>query len=207
MTGKTHIIGGFTAATASLYAAAVAGVCPEESYSIISCGVYILSSCVAAPVPDIDEKNSMIGRRSLIISTLFAMVQLFFKLLIFFSFGKTKRKLKEKARAIMHRGFTHYLFTWIVLSVFILVCGAILYCTYGRSVILTIVFGMSTGYLSHLLLDLISGKIQLLAPFSKKYIGCRIFPYKSIREVWLARPILLIAGIYFAYGLIGRGLW
>lgn len=206
MTGKTHIIGGFTAATASLYAAAVSGICPEESYSIISCGVYILSSCVAAPVPDIDEKNSMIGRRSLIISTLFAMVQFFLKLLIFFSFGKTKRRLKEKARTIMHRGFTHYLLTWTALSVFILVCGAILYCTYDSSIILAIVFGMSTGYLSHLLLDLISGKIQLLAPFSKKYIGCRLFPYRSIWEFWLARPTLLIAGIYFAYGVMILGL-
>lgn len=207
MTGKTHIVGGFAAATATLYLASTLGMQPGEQIPLISCGSYILSSSIAALFPDVDERKSMIGRRLIIVPLLFAIVQIFFKILIFFSFGKWKEKLKRKTRAIMHRGIAHYLITWEILTLIAVLGGVTVYVLgYGSITLYMALTGASLGYLSHLVLDILSGRIKLLAPYSDKWIGCNMFPCRSIREKLIARPALLFAGGYCLYKLLLEAL-
>ena len=57
----------------------------------------------------------------------------------------------------------------------------------------------SAGYLSHILLDLISVKINVFGPFSSKRIGIRLFTTDGIVEKLLVRPLLLFLCGWFIY--------
>lgn len=90
---------------------------------------YVIGICFGSLLPDIDEPRSFIGRRS---------------------FGLSKY-VKQRYG---HRGITHSLFAWMLVSFVFLIYPSFL------------TVGISLGYLFHLIGDLFSVRsIPILAPF------------------------------------------
>ncbi|WP_282154488.1 metal-dependent hydrolase [Cytobacillus gottheilii] len=91
---------------------------------------YVIGICFGSLLPDIDEPRSFIGRRS---------------------FGLSKY-VKQKYG---HRGITHSLFAWMLVSFVFLIYPSFL------------TVGISLGYLFHIIGDLFSVRsIPILAPFT-----------------------------------------
>lgn len=103
---------------------------------------YVMGLTFGSLLPDIDEPNSYIGRRSFGIASY------------------VKRKYG-------HRGITHSLFAWILLTLFCLLYPS------------PLTIGISCGYLFHLMGDFFSVQsIPVLAPYSYKRLKFR-FAYKT----------------------------
>ncbi|RPF52169.1 metal-dependent hydrolase [Aquisalibacillus elongatus] len=121
MEAKTHIITSLTiAAAVSKYAA------------IPFTAGYIAGAALGSVLPDLDKKDSFIGKRSFGLSR---VVQLLFG----------------------HRGFTHSLFCWVLISII---------CLYYPS---PFTYGLSIGYIGHIMGDFFSNRgVPLLYPILKK---------------------------------------
>lgn len=120
---RTHVVSSLAVGTALV-------VATDYPYTVD----LVAGLMIGSVLPDIDEPNSFIGRRS------FGLA----------SFIK---------RLFGHRGFTHSLICWILLSVL-----SLLYTN-------PFTIGLSLGYLFHLLGDLFSTSgLRLFLPFSEKRV-------------------------------------
>lgn len=191
MTWKTHMMGG--ALTGALFLENISTPFPNTQSIIL-----MSAAAIAALLPDVDEKESKAGKALPLISHSMAATNRVLRIRAHFAKGRKKRELYEKARNVGHRGILHYLITWIILTaIFISIYGASLFLA-GEvypSFILAACAGASIGYLSHLLLDMISGRIALLYPLCKRKIGIKLIPQGGFIENIMVRGLLL-------YGLI-----
>lgn len=191
MTWKTHMLGGALAGALLLKN----NVIPFSKMESI---VLLGTAAIAALLPDADEKESKAGKALPVISYSMAATKRVYRIRAYFAKGRKKRDLYEKARNAGHRGILHYLIAWIILSsVLIGIFGVSLFLT-NRSNLLFILAGCagaSIGYLSHLFLDMLSGRIALLYPICKKKIGIELIPQGGFMETVIARG-LLIYGLF-----------
>lgn len=148
MNYKTHIIGGV--ATGLIATQVVLNnTTSTNTSSLIETGILstaiFTGAIVGSVFPDIDKKNSFIGRRFKAVSTVFSFV---FK----------------------HRGFIHTPILYIVLIPLLLqIPQNLIDGVFATYVYLTIL-GFTGGVLSHLLLDSMTEKgIMWLYPIKKKY--------------------------------------
>ncbi|QSS99753.1 metal-dependent hydrolase [Pontibacillus sp. ALD_SL1] len=115
---KTHIV-------SSLTAGASLSIMLSYPFHI----GYVIGICFGSLLPDIDEPQSFVGRRS---------------------FGLSKHVKKRYG----HRGITHSLFAWMLVSVVIIIYPSFF------------TVGISLGYLFHLIGDFFSvSSIPILSPF------------------------------------------
>lgn len=195
MMGKTHMLGGLAAGVGSVLATKY--LFPDTRMEPVLESSFILCSTVSARLPDVDEKNSTVGRKLIAIPITLFILKVFLFLIEMVSIGSFRKKVKTTRKALNHRGIFHWLITWGILSILAAVAGLILYLCFRSTeyqaiipLLLSVLTGFIIGYLSHIMLDLISGRIQLLAPFNKKYYGIRLIKSGSIVETILIRPAL-----------------
>ena len=152
MNGKTHIIGGMTAAmTLTTIGGLELFLRTGQDYT--SLGVFLGASAVGALIPDIDHKNSTISSDAGIVSFI---VRLFCK----------------------HRGFTHSL--WFLSIFMFLSYNAIT--SSVSNLMITALLGISVGIGSHILLDFLNPKgVEMYWPYPKK-IGLGIITTGTILE-------------------------
>lgn len=192
MMGKTHVAGGFLfGASASLI---IQNHFPEiiKNHEMLFCISTSVLSSMSARLPDIDEKNSTIGRKLWFISWPIYLLQCIVKIPAMLGINIFKRASK----VIDHRGFTHYPITWFFITLMAAGLGGIIYNSYFNSLIRTFllspVISISLGILSHLAYDFISGKIKLFGPISLKGYGVRLVKQGSILEY------IVLLGSYMA---------
>lgn len=208
MTGKTHMLGGLAAGTGIVIL--VNQFLPEGSLELASAGMFLASSTMTALLPDVDEKNSMAGRRLILIPITLFLIKAFLFLVELVSVGSLKKKIKACRKALNHRGIFHWIITWVVLSLIAIIASAALFFFLHKTeggmttirVVIPLLLGFISGYVSHLLLDIISGRIQLFAPFSKKWYGLPIFKVGGFLELFVARPLLAGATALALFHLI-----
>jgi len=204
MTGKTHMLGGLLAGTAIVKV--TESIMPAGSIAVVESGIFMLSSMVTALLPDVDEKNSKAGRKLFIIPVTLGIIKTVLLFMELFTFGYIKKKIREIRKALNHRGIFHWLFTWGILSLIVCLFGIRIYSLVDGSgysntllLLLVLVVGFIPGYFSHIMLDLISGKIQLLAPFNKRWYGITLVECESLIEKLLVRPVLIMAILYLIF--------
>ena len=198
MTGKTHMLGGIASGLAVCYTLD----CIGYGTTALEMAAGAMAASVLSLLPDVDEKNSTISRKLVILPMTFAILQFPVKIRLLFASKKKKAMLLKKYDAIMHRGICHYLITWGIITLMLFgLCGiAYAYMRYLQGGLLVIAaLSASTGYLSPIRLDLISGKINVFGPFSSKRIGIRLFTTDGIAEKLLMRPLLLFLCGWFIY--------
>lgn len=189
MTGKTHIIGGIALTGYVILRIKTTGM---FCMSWADVGVAAGGSVIASLLPDIDEPQSTICHKLPFLSGIYNL----------FRIGKKVTAIdRNAARDASHRGSTHYLITWAVVSLLCL-CGAwgLYDCGYMWGVFLAI--GFVSGYLSHILLDVVSGKIPLFAPFSRKSVGVCLFRTGSLGELLMVRGLLFVAALYVVFKIL-----
>ncbi len=187
MTWKTHLLGGIAASAgaALLYHNISDKVIP---YDVLVPGLVI--SGLSALLPDVDEIKSKAGKILLPVSLLFFVVQTLIKIITAFTFGKLKRRIRENTSFLMHRGICHYPITVFFISI---AAGiSVIIFANDKRIWLMHVLAFTIGLLSHIILDIVSGRIALLFPFSKKRIGMKLFESGGAMETMIARPALLI---------------
>lgn len=199
MTGKTHMLGGIAMALGTT--AIIETVVPEQQDTILTC-IFVTSSMFAALLPDVDEKHSIAGRNLVIIPLVLSLLKLTLFISGIFLTGERKEKITKARKSLKHRGILHWLITWGIITAILTIISVVLMVnvkgnTTNQFTFLIIAFmaGITSGYLSHILLDIISGKIQLLAPFNEKWYGIRIFKVNGCGEIFLFRPLMIIANI------------
>lgn len=143
MNYKAHQIGGICAATIASTYLYHQGMSHGEASTYVTAGLMIVGGAIGGVLPDIDHPTSKVGKRVKPISVMINKL-----------FG--------------HRGFTH-----TILALLLFTYGLFLISTMLPVIIkgyyLAITIGLSVGYLSHILIDLltISG-LPLLYPISNK---------------------------------------
>lgn len=158
MQGKTHLLVGVVAG------ATAAALIPTDS-SNICIGVF-LSTAFGSIFPDIDNSQSMLGRKVKPLSYLLNKM-----------FG--------------HRGFIHSPCNLIFISSII----AIILSIFDLSKYYPPLFGFIIGVCTHLLLDAITkGGIPFLFPFSKKRFNLTTMRTGGIGETCLVACFLLFCG-------------
>lgn len=197
MTWRTHLVGGLAAGTGT--AAIIKTVGSIDLTSIESLVPIVVTAGISALLADVDEKNSKAGRALLPVSMVFWILQTFIKILSVFTFGKVKKRLKRNTKFLMHHGICHYPIT---LAVLLLIGFVIITAMNGSNMWYIILIAFTAGYLSHILLDLISGKIAIFFPISKKEVGLRIFKYNGTGENLIVLPALVIATIIMALKVV-----
>lgn len=187
MTWKTHLIGGVAACagTALLYHKAL-----KANIQIDTLAPALIISGASALLPDIDEIKSKAGRVLLPVSLIFFILQSMIKMVTALTFGKLRRRIKENTAILMHRGICHYPIT--ILFVSTAACIAAIVLSDNKRMWLVMIAAFTIGLLSHILLDIISGRIALLYPFSKKRIGIKMIDSGGVLEILLIRPVLLM---------------
>lgn len=187
MKGKTHFAAGlFTGSAALVLSQNVVPELSTLSIGLVTGVTTTLFTAASARLPDIDEKNSTIGRRLWFISWPIYILKWIVNIICLIPTLFGIRAFRNISQAVDHRGFTHYPATWLVITFFSSLYG---FYVYGlrlsacyRLLLLAPAIGLVLGILSHILLDLISGKIALLAPFSFKRYGIVLIAYNSILE-------------------------
>lgn len=162
MTGKTHITVGIAA-----------GLTLAAGNSIENQVILILAAAVGSLIPDLDHPRSKINQRVLLFKNkLFKMItySLMGVGLIYLDTilnGPENRTLRLLGLILIlvglsrHRGFTHSLFGLVLFSGIVYI-GTLNYNQYAAFV------GFVIGYVSHLVLDLITVQgIELLYPYDK----------------------------------------
>lgn len=186
MTWKTHLVGGLAAGTGAV--ALIQTISGIDMTAIENLVPVMATAGISALLADVDEKNSKAGRTLLPVSMIFWFMQSVIKILSFFTFGRLKRKIKSNTQFLMHRGICHYPITLAIISLIgLLVITALSNNKKWYMMLLAFV----VGYLSHILLDLISGKIAILFPVSKKRFGVKLFEYNGIGENLFVLPTLI----------------
>lgn len=195
MTGKTHVAGGFLFGSAATLLIQKYFHEITQQNEMIFCISTAAFSSVCARLPDIDEKDSTIGRKLWFISWPIYLLQCIIKIPSLFGIKLFKRANK----LVGHRGFTHYPLTWLILSTMAAGFGSFIYQSNVnlliRSLLISIALGFSIGILSHIVYDFISGKIQLLGPISQKEYGISIIKYNSIFDKLIIRSTSYVAAV------------
>lgn len=112
MMGKTHEVGGALAGvivSGFLYTA-------DSVTTTVSLGTLVFGAMLGSLLPDIDKKESKIGRILWFISWPIYIFRLIIKLLSGFFPGVIKKALQEIDEDLEHRGIAHSLITWSILS-------------------------------------------------------------------------------------------
>lgn len=189
MTWKTHLIGGVVASAGiiQLYYGTVDGNVCMDMDTLAS--VLVISG-VSALLPDVDEINSKTGRILLPVSLIFFIMQSMVKIAMVFTCGKVRKKIKANMGFWMHRGVCHYPITILFVSFIACAVTIILPCDKKMWLMRDAAFTM--GLSSHIILDVVSGKIALLYPFSKKKFGIRAIESGGALEKMIVRPVLLM---------------
>ena len=200
MTGKTHMLCGMAFAVGT--SIITESLFPEQHDTVVSC-FFIASSTFSALLADVDEKNSIAGRNLTIIPLLLYLLKISLFLIEIFCIGEMRAKIKKTRKYLRHRGVFHWLITWGTVSIIITVTVIIIFLFIKEDdtrrlfiPLAAILLGFIPGYISHLLVDLISGKIQILAPFSEKRYGIALFKVGGFAEKYIFRPALIIGNIY-----------
>ena len=183
MTARTHTVGGYVAGAGTLLLLNKAGLTEEQGpiIELITTALALYTAATSAILSDVDDIRSRAGRKLLIISVPFMLLRFAGKI--------------TGSQWFKHRGLTHYLVTWLTISAVITI-PCITGLTIGNLLIRIIakaLFFSPIGYLSHILLDLLSGKIKLLYPIFKKSIGICLFPRNSIREHLLCGVLSIVS--------------
>jgi len=162
MMGRTHKYGGFaTGVVASAYLIPQ----PYTTESFIMGGLLIGTAMVGSLIPDIDHKNSTMGRKHKITSSVVNGL-----------FGH---------RGITHAPFFHFAVLAILFYLSTLITGPI------QPFVVACVFGLMLGILSHLLLDIITvDGIPLFYPLSKDKVN--ICTFKSAKHNTLVCILITI---------------
>ena len=148
MTGKTHSATGFFA---GLVISHYTG-CPGAMTLAMATG-----SVLGGLLPDIDNVHSQIGSRLPVVELIVHGCQRGIRLLS----GILPRKLRENVRSMTgHRGLLHSLLVPAAMLLALPVIGN------TNGIEKAFLIGMIAGNLSHLILDMLSGGVPLLIPFS-----------------------------------------
>lgn len=204
MMGKTHVAGGLLASSATLlYIQNNSNTFYSVSTGVCVGAIYLFFSASSARLPDIDKKESTIGRRLWFISWPIFILQCICKIPVFLGI-KSFRKISQ---GVDHRGFTHYPITWLIVSAMAAgyswsIYSLVLNTTYCYLLIAPAA-GICIGILSHLILDFFSGKIKLFAPLSLKGYGILLFKRSGLLEIIL-RIIMYFYSIYIIFQYITK---
>lgn len=189
MTGRTHIAGGV--ALCGLAELSYLSI-TNSSTPIVYTMLFLASSTCGSLLSDIDETRSTIGRKLWFISWPVLLLKSCYKFILLLMFKKNRKSILD------HRGITHYLITWFIMTCILFLpytyCRIRILSLFDTSITLCIAAGISIGMLSHIMLDLISGKIALLYPFIKKKIGIMLIRSFSMKEV-LFRLVLNVLNL------------
>lgn len=179
MTGKTHSATGFFA---GLVISHYTG-CPGAMTLAMATG-----SVLGGLLPDIDNVHSQIGSRLPVVELIVHGCQRGIRLLS----GILPRKLRENVRSMTgHRGLLHSLLVPAAMLLALPVIGN------TNGIEKTFLIGMIAGNLSHLILDMLSGGVPLLIPFSVARIRVCNFRTGGIMDkLW--RLVM-----YFGIGYLG----
>ncbi len=195
MTGKTHLMGGVLLNSALLYAASAIN---DSSISIVSSLPFLLCGAVGALFPDIDEPNSTISHKLPLLSGAFSLNRNIKrrKAAALFQGKEERKRARQELRDASHRGITHYLVTWLIPGLVVLLlmffASSLQLFKVGTNInILYCLLGFISGGISHIFLDMISGKIPCFAPFTRRSFGVCIFKTGGILEKYIFRVILL----------------
>ncbi len=164
MMGRTHKVGGaLTGIVISRFFYTddlmITGIC----FASLVCG-----SILGSLLPDIDKKESTIGRSLWFISWPIYFVRLIIKLLSYILPGRAKKFFKNLDKDLSHRGIAHSLITWAVLTTILWQCSLNL--LPGIPLVLQIsiskfLLGVSLGMLSHIILDMLTNNgVALFSP-------------------------------------------
>lgn len=167
MNKTTHIIGGVTAGIAVNQYIVPKITATSTPESFIGVASVMAGAFLGSVLPDIDHKNSFIGRRLKVIS--FAL-----------------------HHTVGHRGLTHSPLFIIalstILSLFVLQLSG-----FTKLISFLFVLGLFFGMLSHLIMDsLTKGGIPLLYPFSKKHYSIGKFKTGGIGEYIASFACILV---------------
>ena len=202
MSGKTHMTGGLLLGSTVLYVSKTFAITPEP----ITSGLYLASCILGSLLCDIDEKNSIIGRRLWMFSFLFSLIHSVFRILAcFFPKGSNIRKnIANISRMAAHRGMMHWPVTFLCFGIFtFILTDAMLPMILKDSTIIlyayTLSLGISTGMLSHLAYDFVSGKLALLAPFHNKRYGISLVKSNGFIDNYIIRTTSLLGGAYLLF--------
>lgn len=164
MLGKTHIM------------MSMIGVAPLIIYSPPWALIYVIAGgALGAIFPDIDEPQSMIGRRTIIISNI---LRIFVK----------------------HRGITHTLLAFILYSM----CAVVLFKYYQDMRIIWAAAAFIIGNIVHVMGDMMTlGGVSILGPFSEKKLhllpkGLRL-KTGGLVERFMVLPLFSIVVVYVSY--------
>jgi len=195
--GKTHRVGAvFLAFPMILPVFHLTGTSSTDAAAIT---FFLGGSLLAARLPDLDHPCSAVSRKLWLISWLISVFHAFCQFIYVLTMRKLKF-LKRLTRASGHRGISHTFFFWILFCLML----AGIYSLLGNLLprndfishkLLLFFFGLAFGYLTHLLLDFISGTLRPYEPFSNRKCGKKIIPTNSKQEIYL-RKLLFIADIF-----------
>lgn len=218
MMGKTHMVGGVLAGA----------VVSKFFYSggLVTTGIYVGTliggSVLGSLLPDIDKKESTIGRKLWFISWPIYFFRLIIKLFAnIFPEGKARKALEELDEDLGHRGIAHSLITWAVLTAILLIFKAyiidfiiaathklLIHIPYTFHItntailqksIFTFLLGTSIGMLSHIILDLLTSEgIALFSPFIDIKFKIPLFKTGGVAEI-LFRGCLCVAVLLITY--------
>ena len=198
MSGLTHIAGGLLIGSLSVYHANSTGNSLDE----IATGAYLVGCMSGAIICDADEPNSLIGRTLWPFSLLFRIIHWVFRIIAAFLPKKSKlrRNFSDVSWAFAHRGLMHWPLMQLLFSagLFVLVSIASrnLASIEAIDIINSTAVGLSTGLFSHLVYDLPSGTLPLLAPFSGKRFGLKLIESNGFLDKYIIRTLSLAGSAY-----------
>lgn len=179
MNGKTHVAGGITLATVLTL---TSGLYSPEEISIVGVstfGVYLAGASIGAILPDVDTRTSTISKKHKVGSF---FIRLF----------------------LTHRGFTHSLLAYSLLSVILFTLSLILPIPLGMDN--AMIVGIMVGYGSHILLDALNPKgVPLFYPYKKMYSVGNI-DTGGLTEL-VIRLGIYVLNVYLICGKILGGYW
>ncbi len=202
MMAKTHFLGGVILTSSIVLALTQIGV--SDVVAAIS---FVAGGALGSVCPDIDEPNSYISRKHPVISGLFSLKRGVERTKVNNIFNsKDERGLaRQRLRDMSHRGITHYMITWLIPLLFTTLICAIAFRhtpTFWEKIALVVLEGVFLGGVSHILLDLISGRIPCLAPFSRRSYGVCLIKTDGLLERFIVRPAFMILVLFIWYKIL-----
>lgn len=200
---KTHKLGGLCAGAiaASVY---LPKLTQTDFINInlelfIPISAMIVAGAIGSAIPDIDHPNSHVSRKnpliSLIVQLFLGMANLFTTILLFLCFWIDNNRKAAIKSGMGHRGIFHTLV--MGLAIFY-VSGLLAYLNafYGHIVQI----GLTAGYLSHLLVDMMTtGGVMLFYPIITFHFRWPLLNLKTGKNETLGKILILLVGIITVY--------
>lgn len=166
---KTHKVGGLCAgaiASTVLTSQFAATSYPLTNPVMIGTVITVVSATVGSLLPDIDHSNSYISRKNplvaFVVKIFLSLSQLITNILLFFCPWISKERKKNILSGMEHRGIFHTLL--MTVGIYFL-SGYIISLFKGFPYGECVQIGIVAGYLSHLLVDMMTvGGVMLLYP-------------------------------------------